>query len=87
MGGLLVQGLETAHLRLRHTESDVDREGEVPIGAARMTFEARYLSHRLGVDFGLWDRDYPDNCSAPGITSITLRTPNGSSVDSEELVT
>ena len=86
MSGLLVQGLETAHLRLRRTESDVDNEGEVPIGAARMTFEARYLSHRLGVDFGLWDRDYPDNCPAPGITSITLRTPNGSSVDSEELV-
>lgn len=86
IGGLLVQGLETAHLRLLRTESDVDREGEVPIGAARMTFEARYLSHRLGVDFGLWDRDYPSNCPAPGITTITLRTPEQGSLHSEDLV-
>lgn len=86
MSGLLVQGLETAHFRLRRTESDVDREGEVPIGAARMTFEARYLSYRLGVDFGLWDRDYPSNCPAPGITTITLRTPSEGSLHSEELV-
>jgi hypothetical protein len=86
MGGLVVQGLETAHFRLRRTETDVDREGEVPIGAARMTFEARYLSYRLGVDFGLWDRDYPTNCPAPGVTSITLRTPDGNSLHSEDLV-
>lgn len=86
MGGLLVQGLETAHFRLRRTESDVDREGEVPIGAARMTFEARYLSHRPGVDFGLWDRDCPTNCPAPGITTITLRTPAEGSLHSEDLV-
>lgn len=87
MGGLLVNGLETAHFRLRRTESDVDREGEVPIGAARMTFEARYLTDRLGVDFGLWDRDYPTNCPAPGITTITLRghQPQGS-VDFDEMV-
>ena len=86
MGGLLVQGLETTHLRLLRTESDVDSEGEVPTGAARMTFEARYLSDRLGVDFGLWDRDYPANCPAPSITTITLRTPSGDSLHSENLV-
>lgn len=87
MGGLLVTGLETARFRLRRTESDVDREPEVPIGAARMTYEARYLASRLGVDFGLWDRDYPDNCPAPGITTITLRAhhPQGS-VDFDEMV-
>lgn len=86
MSGLLVQGLETAHFRLRRTESDVDRDGEVPIGAARMTFDARYLSYRLGVDFGMWDRDYPASCPAPGITTITLRTPDGNSLHSEDLV-
>lgn len=86
MGGLLVQGLETAQFRLLRTDSDVDREGEVPIGAARMTFEARYLTHRPGVDFGLWDRDYPTNCPAPGITTITLRTPAEGSLHSEDLV-
>lgn len=74
MSGLLVDQLETAHFRLRRTESDVDRDGEVPIGAARMTYEARYLASRLGVDFGLWDRDYPANCPGPSITEIILRS-------------
>lgn len=87
MGGLLVNGLETASFRLRRTESDVDREGEVPVGAARISYEARYLTDRIGVDFGLWDRDYPTNCPAPGITTITLRGhhPQGS-VDFDEMV-
>lgn len=87
LGVLLFNGLETARLRLRRSDTDVDREGEVPIGAARMTYEARYLTDRLGVDFGLWDRDYPTNCPAPGITTITLRghQPQGS-VDFDEMV-
>lgn len=87
IGSLLVEGLETASFRLLRTESDVDREGEVPIGAARMTFQARYLTNRLGVDFGLWDRDYPTNCPAPGITTLTLKShqPQGS-VDFDEMV-
>lgn len=87
LGGLLINGLETARLRLRRTETDVDREGEVPIGAARMSFEARYLTGRMGVDFGLWDRDYPASCPAPGVTSITLRVHHPqASVDFDDMV-
>jgi len=87
LDGLLINGLETARFILIRTEIDIDREGEVPIGAARLTFEASYMSYRLGVDLGLWDRDYPDNCPAPGVTTITLRshTPQGS-VDFDEMV-
>jgi hypothetical protein len=89
MSGLLVDQLETAYFRLLRTDTDVDREGETPIGAARLTYQARYLASRLGVDFGLWDRDYPTNCPAPGITQITLRsyTPQGDLDSSYETVT
>lgn len=87
LDGLLVEGLETAMLRMIRTDLDVDREGELPIGAVRITYQAPYLSYRLGVDHGLWDRDFPDNCPAPNTTTLTLRshTPEGS-VDFDQMV-
>ena len=80
LDGLIIEGTESAHLMLRGTDIDVDREGELPLGAIRLTYEVIYNSHRLGVDLGLWDRDYPNNCPAPNITKITLRSfiPEGS---------
>jgi hypothetical protein len=89
LDGLVIQGVETGRLLLTRTDIDIDREGETPIGAARLTFQCRYLSSRLGVDFGLWDRDYPSNCPAPGITQITLRSymPQGNLDSTYETVT
>jgi hypothetical protein len=89
MDQLVIEGVETGRLRLTRTDIDIDREGETPIGAARLTYQCRYLSNRLGVDFGLWDRDYPTNCPAPGITQITLRSymPQGDLDSSYETVT
>lgn len=80
LDGLLIEGTESAHLLLRNTDIDVDREGELPLGAIRLEYEVVYNSHRLGVDLGLWDRDYPNNCPAPNITKIILRShiPEGS---------
>lgn len=86
LDGFVVDGMESAHLLLKSTDIDVDREGEIPLGAIRLTYEVVYHSYRLGVDLGLWDRDYPDNCPAPNITSVILRShvPQGS-VDFESL--
>jgi|GEM_PF-1300853 len=87
LDGLLVQGLETAMLQMVRTELDVDRDGQLPIGAVRITYRANYLSYRVGVDLGLWDRDFPDNCPAPSTTTLTLRShvPQGS-VDFDQMV-
>lgn len=86
LDGLLIENQEQAHLRLTRTEMDVDRSGELPIGAVRVTYEVIYTSYRLGVDLGLWDRDYPDNCPALPLTSVILRShvPQGS-VDYETM--
>ena len=80
LDGLVIEGTESAHLMLRSTDIDVDREGELPLGAIRLTYEVIYNSHRLGVDLGLWDRDYPNNCPAPQITKVIIRShiPEGS---------
>lgn len=87
LDGLLVTDIETGRFAYVRTDIDIDREGETPIGAAQLTFRARYTTERIGVDFGLWDRDYPESCPAPGITTITLRShvPQGS-VDFDEMV-
>jgi hypothetical protein len=87
LDGLLVEGLETAMLQMVRTDLDVDRDGEVPIGAVRITYRAPYLSYRLGVDLGLWDRDNPANCPGPVTNTISLRAhaPEGS-VDFDEMV-
>lgn len=80
LDGLVIEDVETAHLLLQSSEIDVDREGEIPLGVIRLTYSVVYTSYRLGVDLGWWDRDYPDNCPAPSITKITLRShiPQGS---------
>ena len=65
-------------LRLKSTEMDVDREGDIPIGAVRLTYECIYTTQHLGVDLGLWDRD--GACIAnPGVSvqQITIRNNFG----------
>tara|TARA_B100000459_G_scaffold52626_1_gene28138 strand:- start:9603 stop:10196 length:594 start_codon:yes stop_codon:yes gene_type:complete len=74
MDGLRVTDAESSHLLMTGTEIDIDRDGEIPIGSIRVTYEIKYHSYKLGVDLGFWDRNYPDNCPAPAINSITLRS-------------
>ncbi len=74
MDGLRITDAESRHLLMAGTEIDIERDGEVPIGSIRVTYEIRYQTYKLGVDLGLWDRNYPDNCPAPSISTITLRS-------------
>lgn len=78
LDGLVITNAEQSMLRLKSTEMDVDREGDIPIGAVRLTYECIYTTQHLGVDLGLWDRD--GACIAnPGVSvqQITIRNNFG----------
>ncbi len=74
LDGLNIAHAESSRLLMTATELDVDREGEIPLGAIRITYECTYITDKLGVDFGMWDRDYPDSCPTPTINKIILRS-------------
>ncbi len=88
MDGLVVTDAESSHLLMTGTEIDIDRDGEVPIGSVRVTYEIKYHSYKLGVDLGFWDRNYPENCPAPQINQITLRShiPEDSVTYEEDII-
>lgn len=80
MDGLVIPNAESGRLILLQTEMDIDREGEIPIGAVRLTYECVYTSYHLGVDLGLWDRDgkcVVQNGPSPSISQITIRSNFG----------
>lgn len=87
--GLMVTDAEHANLFMVGTEIDIEREGEIPVGSIRVTYEIKYNTYKLGVDLGLWDRNYPDNCGTDHINQITLRThiPEDSVEYEEEIIT
>ena len=74
MDGLQITDAESTHLFMTGMEIDIDRDGEIPIGSIRVTYEIKYHTYKLGVDLGFWDRNYPDSCPTPTINQITLRT-------------
>tara|TARA_X000001036_G_C20682402_1_gene806379 strand:+ start:1894 stop:2487 length:594 start_codon:yes stop_codon:yes gene_type:complete len=88
MDGLIITDAESSHLFMTGSEIDIDRDGEVPIGSIRVSYEIRYHTYKLGVDLGFWDRNYPDNCPAPTISQITLRNyiPEDSDTYTEETI-
>ena len=80
LDGLIFTNLEASRLRLKSTETDVEREGDIPIGAVRLTYECVYSSQHLGADLGLWDRDgacIGNPGIQPPITQIKIRNNFG----------
>ena len=47
----------TTDVNLAETEQDLDFDTAQPVAVGRLTFQVSYLCPKLGVDFGLWDRD------------------------------
>ena len=80
LDGLVVADAESGMLVLQSTEMDVDRDGEIPIGAVRLTYTCTYTSYHLGVDLGLWDLDGAciiNSGPTPPISTIIIRTNHG----------
>lgn len=83
LDGLLMAEIESGHLLLERCETDIEREGEIPIGAIRLTYECVYTTYHLGVDLGLWD---PDGACIvnfgpnPPIQQITVSTNFGDEI-------
>ena len=66
-----------ADVLLAGTEYDTDFDSAQPVAVGRLTFEVNYLCPRLGVDFGLWDRDgacIVNSGPQPPISQITIRS-------------
>jgi hypothetical protein len=68
---------------LDETEYETEFDAAQPIAVGRLTFQITYLCPRLGVDFGLFDRD--DACLNndgldPAIQKITLKSNFGTEV-------
>ena len=74
MDGLQITDAESSHMFMTGTEIDIERDGEIPVGSIRVTYEIKYQTYKHGVDLGFWDKNYPDNCPAPTISTITLRS-------------
>lgn len=75
--------LYTTDVFLQSTEYDLDFDTAQPVAVGRLTFEVSYLCPRLGVDFGLWDRDGAciiNNGPHPSINQITVSSNFGDEV-------
>lgn len=76
-----IPNFEASAPELLDTRSeDPDFDGALTTGATMLRYAVDYLTPRSGIDHGLWDSDYPSNCPAPGISSLTARAhhPEGS---------
>lgn len=80
MDGLVLADAESGMLELKSTEMDVDRDGEIPIGAVRLTYTCVYHSFHLGAELGSFDLDTQciiPNGPQPPISKIILNTNFG----------
>lgn len=84
LDGLVITNAEQTMLRLKSTEVDIERDGDIPIGAVRLTYECIYTTQHLGVDLGLWDRD--GGCIAnPGVSVSQITIRNNFGTDTYEV--
>lgn len=79
MNGFNIQRYSTEAL-LASTEYETEFDSAQPVAVGQLAFEITYLCPRLGVDFGLWDRD--DACISntgpnPPIQSVVVRNNFG----------
>lgn len=73
----------SADVLLVETQYDLDFDTAQPVAVGRLTFEVVYLCPRLGVDFGLWDRDGAciiNNGPHPSIQTIVVSTNFGDEI-------
>ena len=73
----------TTDVNLAETEQDLDFDTAQPVAVGRLTFQVSYLCPKLGVDFGLWDRDGAciiNNGPNPSINPITVSSNFGDEV-------